>query len=188
MPHRSRQIGRGERALMRAVLFDAMRCLAGEVGSYANRPRLAAQARAWIESRDTSWPYAFENVCHALDLMPDRVRERLLGMAVELGEEEPPRRRSRLPPPAVDDILASIRAGEPLRVVAARFRMTASRLSALSGRLASRLKAERDRDIRSLRAEGWTVDALAERFGLSRGRIYRICAGRAEPNGDGSTV
>jgi AraC-like DNA-binding protein len=169
---------------MRAVLFDAMRCLAGEVGSYVNRPRLAAQARAWVESHDTSWPYAFENVCHTLDLAPARVRERLLGMAVDVDVVEPPRRRSRLPAPAVADILALIRAGEPLRVVAARFRMTASRLSALSGQLASRLKAERNRDIRSLRAEGWTVDALAERFGLSRGRIYRICAGRGVRDGD----
>src|SRR5215470_8805935 len=50
--------GAGERALMRAVLEDAIRCLAGQVGRSLDRAFLAAKARAWIERRDPSWPFS----------------------------------------------------------------------------------------------------------------------------------
>src|SRR5438128_12224208 len=56
----------GERALMRAVLEDAIHCLAGDVGPVRERPQLAAEARTWIEGADLHWPYSFENVCDHL--------------------------------------------------------------------------------------------------------------------------
>jgi len=73
--------GAGERALMRAVLEDAIRCLAGQVGRSLDRAFLAAKARAWIERRDPSWPFSFDNICQELDLDPDVVRARLLAPA-----------------------------------------------------------------------------------------------------------
>src|SRR6266403_2075637 len=91
----------GERALMRAVLEDAIQCLAAETGPTGKRSRLAAQARTWV----------------------------------------------------ADDDLRS--AG-----------------------LASRMKAERDEEIRGLQRQGWTHRAIASRFGLSRARVRRICARR----------
>jgi hypothetical protein len=71
--------GEPERALMRAVLEDAIRCLAGEGRPLAHRAQLAAKARNWVATCDTHWPYSFDNVCSGLDLEPDRVRARLLG-------------------------------------------------------------------------------------------------------------
>src|SRR5439155_18178232 len=56
----------GERALMRAVLEDAVHCLVGEVGPRRQRGQLAAEAREWIEAGDSRWPFSFENVCDAL--------------------------------------------------------------------------------------------------------------------------
>src|SRR5439155_19746923 len=40
--------GCGERELMRAVLEDAIHCLAGETGASRERPQLAAEAREWL--------------------------------------------------------------------------------------------------------------------------------------------
>src|SRR5207245_7357753 len=46
----------GERALMRAVLEDAIRCLRGEAGPVHQRTRLAAEARSWIEAAIRAGP------------------------------------------------------------------------------------------------------------------------------------
>ena len=73
------QRGEPERALMRAVLEDAIRCLVGEGRPLARRVRLAAQARKWVTTPDARWPYSFDNVCYALNLVPESVRRRLLG-------------------------------------------------------------------------------------------------------------
>ena len=67
-----------ERALMRAILVDAIRCLAGEVSPLAERAQLAAQARLWVRNRDERWPFSFENVCAALDLQTSLLRTLLL--------------------------------------------------------------------------------------------------------------
>src|SRR5258708_1103049 len=67
-----------ERALMRAVLEDAIRCLIGEVGPRHQRGALAAEARQWIETADPRWPFSFENVCDGLGLDAANLRRRLL--------------------------------------------------------------------------------------------------------------
>ena len=79
-----------ERALMRAVLVDAIRCLVGEVSPVTERLRLCTQARAWVSSHDEQWPFSFENVCAALDLQTARFRKLLLSPPAAL------RRVSRL--------------------------------------------------------------------------------------------
>src|SRR5256885_16902126 len=68
----------GERALMRAVLEDAIHCLAGEVGPVRERPQLAAEARTWVEGADLHWPYSFENVCDHLGFESEQLRTRIL--------------------------------------------------------------------------------------------------------------
>jgi hypothetical protein len=64
----------GEMRLMAAVLEDAISVLRKRPRSRAGR-----EAREWMLSRDTSYPFAYERICEALDLDPDSVRR---GVAV----------------------------------------------------------------------------------------------------------
>ena len=76
--------GSGERALLCAVLADAVRCLTRTIGGTPkDQARLAVQARRWVMKRGEDWPYSFENVCAALGLHPRLVRRRLLALARE---------------------------------------------------------------------------------------------------------
>src|SRR3989454_9728741 len=116
----------GERALMRAVLEDAVRCLLGEVGPRHQRGALAAEAREWIEVADPRWPFSFENVCDGLGLNAANLRRRLLrdAPAPALPDARQPGGRGVRPrreTPAECDIVQMIRAGRPLRVVAQTF-------------------------------------------------------------------
>ena len=195
------EVGRaaGERALMRAVLEDAIRCLIGEVGPPHQRGALAAEAREWIETADPRWPFSFENLCDGLGLEAGNLRRRLLrdapAPAPALRDASVPTRqpgargaRPRRETPAEGDIVQMIREGRPLRVVAQTFGISISKASILSNGLASRMKAERDGEIRHLRAEGWTHRALAAHFELSRIRIMRICQRRTEAPSEGRTA
>jgi hypothetical protein len=166
---------------MRAVLEDAVRCLAGEIGPLRERRRLALEARRWVAEPDRQWPFSFENLCEGLGIAADRLRVRLLrSTASPPAPAEEPRGsaapRIRREAPAEQDIVGMIRAGHPLRVVAETFGISISRASVLSCGLASRIKAARDAEIRQLRRAGWTHRALAKQFRLSRIRILRICA------------
>jgi hypothetical protein len=170
----------GERALMRAVLEEAIRCLAGKSAPARKRPTLALEARRWVSASGGQWPFAFDNICEALGFEPDRLRTRLLQDAPDLpavparDAGELPRVRRALP--SKQEVVQMIREGNALRVVAETFGISIAKASILSGGLASRIKAERDREIRELRRSGWTTRALAKRFGLSTIRIMRICA------------
>src|SRR6185295_13635322 len=84
-------VGRGlpERALMHAVLEDAIRCLHGGGSPMRERLSLASEARSWIESGDGRWPYSFENICSALDIDPGRVRSRLARVTPVFAAREP---------------------------------------------------------------------------------------------------
>jgi len=191
----------GERALMRAVLEDAIRCLIGEVGPRHQRGALAAEARQWIEIADPRWPFSFENVCDGLGLNAANLRRRLLrdapapalpdASAPTLADARQPGGRGVRPrreTPAECDIVQMIRAGRPLRVVAQTFGISISKASILSCGLASRMKAERDEEICRLRAEGWTHRALAAHFELSRIRVMRICQRLAQAPSEGRTA
>ena len=171
----------GERALMRAVLGDAIHCLAAKTGSRAERSRLAAEARAWVADDDLQWPFSFTNLCDALGFSAEALRARLLASGPIL----PPLAADRVDTDTAgcsgatrQNINDMIRAGHPLREVAARFGITVSKVSVLSGGLASRVKAERNEEIRGLHRQGWTHRALADHFGLSRVRVLRICVRR----------
>ena len=174
--------GCGERALMRSVLEDAIQCLGGTVGPARERTQLAAEARAWVLAEDSRWPFSFLNICESLDLSVARLRTQLLRDAPSLPpadeEQAVPPSRARRNLPSEQDIVRMIREGQPLRVVAETFGISVSKASILSCGLASRIKAERDEEIRRMRRSGWTHRALATQFGLSRIRIMRICARR----------
>jgi len=191
----------GERALMRAVLEDAIRCLVGELGPRHRRGALAAEARAWIEVADPRWPFSFENVCDGLGLEAANLRRRLLrdapaatlreAPAATLPDAQQPGGRGMRPrreASAECDIVQMIQEGRPLRVVAQTFGISISKASILSCGLASRMKAERDEEIRRLRAEGWTHRALAAHFELSRIRIMHICQRRTQAPSEGRTA
>ena len=74
---RDNGIGGPERALMRAMLQDAVLCLIGEAAPAKERPRLAADARYWVESHSREWVFSFESVCEALEIGRASCRERV---------------------------------------------------------------------------------------------------------------
>ena len=69
----------GPRALMVAVLDDAVRCI--EEGRWQRRfrtRRLAAAAEAWVRCDRADWPFSFLNICDVLGFDADALRSRLL--------------------------------------------------------------------------------------------------------------
>src|SRR5688572_8237722 len=69
---------RPETALMRAVLEEALTCF--QYQFYARRTgaqQLAREAEKWFFSDDTSWPFAFVNICSVLYLDPNYIRRGL---------------------------------------------------------------------------------------------------------------
>lgn len=67
----------GSRALMLAVLQDAIHCLLVPRGS----GRLARDAETWIRTDDPAWPMSFPKVCEALGFAPGKLRAALLARA-----------------------------------------------------------------------------------------------------------
>ena len=39
--------------------------------------RAGREARGWVNSRDTSWPFAFERICEAFEIDAEHVRRQL---------------------------------------------------------------------------------------------------------------
>ena len=65
----------GLRALMLAVLEDALRCIErGRGHRTLIAQRLAAEAEAWVRSDRRDRPFSFVNVCAALGFEPNAVR------------------------------------------------------------------------------------------------------------------
>ena len=68
-----------ERALMLAVLEDAVACYAGKLKAPRENPTvLRRQAAFWLSCEDWDSPFSFNNVCEALALDPTALRERIL--------------------------------------------------------------------------------------------------------------
>lgn len=68
----------GEKRLMLAVLEDAISTYQRYALEHTRMgKRLFLQVRDWIQSRDKTWLYSFENICMALDLNPDFLRRGL---------------------------------------------------------------------------------------------------------------
>lgn len=67
--------GRGEVALMRAVLEDAIGCFQKQsVKSGRRAQRLAKEAEEWLFTDDPHWPFSFVNICAVLGLDPGYLR------------------------------------------------------------------------------------------------------------------
>ncbi|MGE0827284.1 MAG: hypothetical protein AB7P18_34825 [Candidatus Binatia bacterium] len=81
---------RGELALMRAVLEDAVHCFQKIQGARTDRP--ARDAEKWIFSEDTQWPFSFVNICTALGLSPEYVR-----LGLTRWRQDPPVHPARRP-------------------------------------------------------------------------------------------
>ncbi len=72
-----------EQRLMLAVLVDAINVLQGwqRLGS-ARKRRAFAEAGQWVNTRGTSYPFAFDSICDALGIDPEILRERLRGLTL----------------------------------------------------------------------------------------------------------
>jgi hypothetical protein len=70
----------GSRALMLAVLEEAIQCLDGDATATVagKRAREASRARQWVRTRDPSLLFSFESVCEILDIESEPLREALL--------------------------------------------------------------------------------------------------------------
>jgi hypothetical protein len=74
--HRDNPATLAIKRLMSAVLQDALRCL--QTCTDASTPirrRMFFEAQAWISDRRARGPFAFEAVCEALGIEPNRLRE-----------------------------------------------------------------------------------------------------------------
>ena len=87
-----------EERLMFAVLTDAVECFQKHVGSERRASRrLFSEAEAWINSRDSKWPYSFEFICEVLNLNPDYLRMGLMRWRLNEENKKMPRKRLREP-------------------------------------------------------------------------------------------
>ena len=89
---------RGEIALMRAVLEDAVGCFQKQAVTSGRRvQRLAREAEEWFFSDDHHWPFSFVNICAALGLDPEYIR---LGLKrwCQRPLAEPQKKRRRVAP------------------------------------------------------------------------------------------
>jgi hypothetical protein len=69
---------RGEVALMRAVLEDAIECFQKQALKSGRRARrLAQEAEEWLFQDDQLWPFSFLNVCNVLGFDPGYIRRGL---------------------------------------------------------------------------------------------------------------
>jgi hypothetical protein len=67
-----------ERRLVLAILEEAVRSYQHYAFSTTRRGRrLFGETCEWFDSQDNTWIFSFENICYALDLDPDHIREGL---------------------------------------------------------------------------------------------------------------
>jgi len=168
----------GERALLRALLEDAVNCATGEGGSARTRVERAAEARDWFASEDRQWPFSFENICDVFDIPADTLRRNLREDPVAVARAFEGEAVKRPPPVRRDvreEIVRQIQAGQPQRHIARTLGVSLQLVARLATVHAGARVAERDAEVRRLRRRGWTLTALAARFEVARGTIVRIC-------------
>lgn len=93
----------GVPALLVAVIEEAIGCLLAR-GRGRDEAAAAIHAERWIRSRDASFLFAFENVCDALQVDPERLRRTILEQVRAPSSQatrtrrrhEVPRRRRRI--------------------------------------------------------------------------------------------
>jgi len=80
-----------ERRLMLAVLVDAINILQRwNPISRARKSRTFVDAAQWVLMRRTNYPFSFDNVCDALNIDPEMLRQRLRGLARGQGATDRP--------------------------------------------------------------------------------------------------
>jgi hypothetical protein len=68
-----------EKTLMLAVLEDGIRCFQDNIGAtHGKGKQLFAETEAWIFGGGNDWLFSFENICAALELNPEYLRNGLL--------------------------------------------------------------------------------------------------------------
>jgi hypothetical protein len=68
----------GERALMAAVLEDAMRVFRRQAArQFARTPRVLLEVQRWFASRSKGSVFAFERICEELDIDAEYIRRQL---------------------------------------------------------------------------------------------------------------
>ena len=69
----------GPRALMAAILEDAILCFQKAVGASGKRSeRLARDAEEWLMSEEEQWPFSYRNICAVLGIDAQYLRRGLL--------------------------------------------------------------------------------------------------------------
>jgi hypothetical protein len=68
----------GARALMLAILEDALRCIQRGRRRRHKINRQLAEAEAWVREESREWLFAFANICDVLGIDADALRVRLL--------------------------------------------------------------------------------------------------------------
>jgi hypothetical protein len=87
-----------EEKLMFAVLTDAIECFQRYAGASDGKSRvLFNNAAGWISSRDTAWPFSFENICETLRLNPGYLRLGLMRLRHNRIDREAGSKRLREP-------------------------------------------------------------------------------------------
>jgi hypothetical protein len=77
-----------EQRLMLAVLVDAINVLQGwNRRTSARKRRDFAEAGKWITTRGDA-PFSFDNICEALNINPEMLRERLAGLVMGLAVQD----------------------------------------------------------------------------------------------------
>lgn len=76
LARRGRTVGEPQRRLMLAVLQTVVDDVHGGRAAVGDA-RACTQALAYVESRDRSWPFSFENICETIGLDADGIRRSL---------------------------------------------------------------------------------------------------------------
>jgi hypothetical protein len=86
-----------EQRLMLAVLADAINILHdGRSALSARKRRLFVDAARWVMARGSNVPFSFDNVCDALEISAEALRNRLNSLGTDTSDSRPPLARLRL--------------------------------------------------------------------------------------------
>ncbi len=87
-----------EEKLMFAVLTDAIECFQKYLGASSRRYRnVFGEAEAWINNRESTSPFSFEQICEVLNINPNYLRLGLMQWRVTNESQKGPRKRIREP-------------------------------------------------------------------------------------------